>query len=226
MATVNVDQFGIDHSKFPPNTAAQRKPLSAESPVVKPPKVPVTKVVQGRVEKRKTSLGRRLTNTFIGDDTVDIKSYLVQEVIVPGIKEGMMGLLYGVIGGFEMKLFGTTRVRRPGYTPYSNASTNKFGTVTMGGGNTRPANTVRRSAYDIGDIVFESKGEADLVLDSMLEMLDTYGRVSVADMYELVGWTANFTDYDFGWTDLRSSDVRRVAGGGYTLILPRPTSLK
>ena len=44
--------------------------------------------------------------------------------------------------------------------------------------------------------------------------------VSVADLYDLVGISGNYTDNKYGWTNLRNSDVQRVRDG-YLLKLPK-----
>ena len=51
-------------------------------------------------------------------------------------------------------------------------------------------------------------------------MLETYGVVSVADMYDLVGITCNYTDNKYGWTNLRNAEPVRVRDG-YMLKLPK-----
>ena len=54
----------------------------------------------------------------------------------------------------------------------------------------------------------------------MDELLETYGIVSVADLYELVGIIGNYTDNKYGWTNLRNAEPIRV-NGGYLLKLPK-----
>jgi hypothetical protein len=48
--------------------------------------------------------------------------------------------------------------------------------------------------------------------------------VSVADLYDLVGVTGNYTDNKYGWTDIRSASVIRVRDG-YMLKLPKALPL-
>lgn len=191
------------------------------------PHIPVEKVVTGKVTRQKRPLGRRFLEVFITDST-DLKTYFLQEVAVPGIKSAFMYCLDGIQGAVEMKLFGTVTRRSGPFTNYNRVSTN-FGKVTWGGQAAQPiARTIERtqSSMDIGEIVLETKGEADLVLDRLLDQVDQFGSTTVADLYELVGVTENFTDRNFGWKNLSGADIRRVRGGGYMLILPRPVSLK
>lgn len=55
----------------------------------------------------------------------------------------------------------------------------------------------------------------------MDELIDMYGVVSVADLYDLVGITGNYTDNKYGWTNIRNAEPVRAMGGGYMLKLPK-----
>ena len=57
------------------------------------------------------------------------------------------------------------------------------------------------------------------------EIIDTYKIASVADLYDLVGLTGNYTDNRYGWTNIASADVIRTRDG-YQLKLPRALPIK
>ena len=79
--------------------------------------------------------------------------------------------------------------------------------------------------FSYQDIVFETRGDAEAVLWRMEEMLDTFQNVSIGDMYDLSGITGgSYTDFKYGWTDLRGARVERVSDG-YIIDLPRATNL-
>ena len=46
----------------------------------------------------------------------------------------------------------------------------------------------------------------------------------MADFYDLVGMTSNYTDNKYGWYDMRSAYVQAV-NGGYIIRLPKPVAL-
>ena len=54
----------------------------------------------------------------------------------------------------------------------------------------------------------------------MGELIDVYGQVTVADLYDLVGVTGNYTDNKYGWTNIRNAETIRVRDG-YMLKLPK-----
>lgn len=73
-------------------------------------------------------------------------------------------------------------------------------------------------------LVFESRGDAEQVLDSLDEIIETYGAASVADLCELASLRSSFSDTRFGWTNLDSAVVIR-GRYGYLLKLPKAMPL-
>ena len=51
-----------------------------------------------------------------------------------------------------------------------------------------------------------------------------YDRVSVGDLWDLMGVTPDNTDYNYGWHSLDDAYIKGIPGG-YRLILPRPVPL-
>ena len=80
------------------------------------------------------------------------------------------------------------------------------------------------AARILDDIILESRGEAEDVLERMDELIATYQLVSVADFYDLVGVSGNYTDNKYGWTDIRNASVIRVRDG-YMIKLPKALPL-
>ena len=73
--------------------------------------------------------------------------------------------------------------------------------------------------------MLESRGEAEEVITRMDELIETYGVVSVADLYDLVGKTCEYTDNKYGWTNVRNAEPIRVRDG-WMLRLPKALPLK
>lgn len=70
------------------------------------------------------------------------------------------------------------------------------------------------------NVVFETRGDAESVIDQLEDILDTYGFVTVADLYELSGMTYKHGDNHYGWTNLKTVRVLQVRNG-WVLDLPR-----
>ncbi len=88
----------------------------------------------------------------------------------------------------------------------------------------RPKSKASTSEFSYQDIIFETRSDAEAVLWRMEEMLDTFQNVSIGDMFDLSGISGSYTDFKYGWTDLRGAHVERVSDG-YIIDLPRATNL-
>ena len=169
------------------------------------------KVVNGGVKIRKRSASRTFIDEFVSEDFSSMKTYIITDVLLPAIKKG----LYDVVtNGIEMLLYGESK---------TNKKSSSSSRVSYGAYYERDERNTRRgrAGYNYDDIILSSRAEAESVLSSMDDLIQTYGIVSVADYYDLVGKTANFTDNNYGWTNISNVTVAHLRDGGYTLKLPR-----
>lgn len=169
------------------------------------------KIVSGNVKTKKKSDVHKFADIFISEDAANVKNYILMDVLVPTVKKAISDI---ITNGIDMILYGGngrkpgSRVDKVSYRDYSSTSR----------GDDRPART--RSGYSYDDVILDTRGEAEEVLDRMDELIDTYGAVSVADLYDLVGITCNYTDNKYGWTNIRNAEPIRVRNG-YMLKLPK-----
>ena len=173
----------------------------------------VEKVVHGRVRTKPKSGISKITDIFISEDAANVKSYIVMDVLVPAVKKAISDI---VRDGIDMILYGESRGRKnssaSGYVSYRDYSRSDD--------RDRFRDSRSRSSYAHDDIVLDSRGEAEEVLTRMDELIDTYGNVSVADLYDLVGKSSEYTDNKYGWTNIRNAEPIRVRDG-YMLKLPK-----
>jgi len=80
--------------------------------------------------------------------------------------------------------------------------------------------SINRHNGGIEDIVFDTRSDAQEVLNQLDDLMTTYQLVSVADLYNLIGKTNSFTDNKYGWIDLKKAHVRRIRSG-YSIDLPK-----
>ena len=176
------------------------------------PEKKIEPVVKGKVTTKKNNV-RKLTNTFVTEDIQNVKSYVLMDVLVPAIKKAISDI---VTNGIDMLLYGETgRSRRK-----TNASVVSYRNYYDSRREERCSSSRTRTGYSYDDVVLETRGEAEDVLSRMDELIDTYGVVSVADLYDLVGISCNYTDNKYGWTNLRNAEPVRVRDG-YMLKLPK-----
>lgn len=177
------------------------------------------KVVHGKVKTKKNNT-RKLTDVFITEDAANVKNYVLFDVIVPSIKKALYDL---VVGALDMTLFGgrgggnskrsiSDKVSYRDYNSISKRDERSYG------------NTRTTSGYSYDDIVLETRGEAESVLSRMDEIIEEYDSVRVADLYDLVDITGDYTDNKYGWTNIRNARVVRTRDG-YKIKMPRALPL-
>jgi hypothetical protein len=179
----------------------------------------IEKVVTGTVKTRDNK-GRKFADIFISEDAANVKSYIVMDVLVPAIKKAVSDI---VTDGISMILYGGTgggnRSRgssgnKVSYTRYYDDRRD----------DRRDDRYASRSRFEYDDIVFETRGEAESVRRQMLDVIDRYGFVTVADMYDMAGITPPYTSNNYGWVSIRSSEAVRVRDG-YVLRLPKASPI-
>lgn len=199
---------------YPSNTRAKKETTEKEERRVE-------KVISGHVVKRKKSLGKKFFETFIGEDIDTVSSYIIHDVLVPAAKSTISDM---VQSGIEMLLFGEkkgSRTRRDGgrsYVSYNSYSSSYRRDDRRD--DRRDVSSRNRARHNFDEIVLDSRGEAEEVLSCLVDLVIDYGEATVADLYDLVGVTGNFTDNKYGWRDLSSASVSRVRDG-YLLNLPK-----
>lgn len=179
----------------------------------------VEAVITGTAKTRKKGEMQKFADVFIAEDANNVKSYILMEVIIPAVKKAISDI---VTTGIDMILYGEAgRSKRNGSTPkvsyrqYYNQSSD---TVRAGSAN-------GRRSIDYDDILFDTRGDAETVLDAMQDIIGQYGTVSIADLYELAHVpNDNFTLNRYGWANLNGAQAVRVRDG-YILKLPRAVPL-
>lgn len=174
----------------------------------------IEKVVTGAVKTRKKNEIQKLTDVFISEDAANVKSYIVMDVLIPSIKKA-------ISDGIDIILYGETRGKRGGSSGSKISYRNYYERSDDRG---RRDDVRAKSRFDYDDIVIESRGEAEAVLDQMEDALERYKMVSVADLYEAVNITAPYTSNKYGWCDLevfRSIAKVVPVRDGYMLKLPK-----
>ena len=193
---------------YKPNSYKSReaqKEVQAEKPKVE-------KIVTGGVRTKKKSELSKFKDVFIAEDMDNIKKYVLMDILVPAFKKAISDI---VRNGIDMLLYGEVgSEKRSG-----NASKVSYRSYYERN-NDRASGSRVKPTYGYDDIVLESRGEAEEVLDKLEELIETFKIASVADLYDLVGVSCEYTANNYGWTNLRNASVVRVRDG-YLLKLPK-----
>lgn len=218
--------------EFPGNSRRTTKPAE-EAPARD--KKRVEKVVTGKVVTRKQPLGRRMASVLFGAEAKQSWLAVVQDVLVPAAKDMVTD---AISQGVERMVYGETRSRPRrgplfggGFQQGPNISYNRYSSSPVGRASgqgqrdeRRPLSRTSRASHNFDEIILATRAEAEEVLDRLFDLVSRYDVATVADLYELVGVTGEYTDEKYGWTDLRGSDITRVREG-YLLNLPKPDVL-
>lgn len=200
--------------EYKPNSHKSKEEEQAKSNESIPEKS-VEKVISGTAKTKKKS---KLKEVFVSEDVESVKSYILMDVLVPAVKKaisdivtnGIDMILYGENGSDEHRKSTASKISYRSYYDKANQRDRSVGRIKPG--------------YNYDDILLDNRGEAEEVLTRMDELVDTYGMVSVADFYDLVGVTGNYTDNKYGWTDIRNASVVRTRDG-YMIKLPKAIAL-
>ena len=178
----------------------------------------VEKVVSGKTSTKKKSGIRKLSGAFLSEDVSNVKSYIFSEVLLPAAKKLVSDI---VTNGIDMLLYGEIKNKKGNsskvsYSRYYDDRRDRSRDYRS---------PVVRNNFDYDEIIFETRGDAEAVLDAMYDILNQYKVVSVAELYDLASITThNYTCNNYGWIDLRGSSVVRVRDG-YILKLPRALAI-
>lgn len=168
----------------------------------------IEKVVTGSVKKKKKNKVTKLTSVFLPEDVTSVKDYILQDALIPAVKKFITDsvdmVLYGETGSKKKRSSSFVSYRdfsdkreRKGYNDYKS-----------------------RTMFDYDDIFLESRRDAENVLKQMHDIINDYGILSVADMFDLVGEPANYTMNKYGWHNIDNAEIVHTREG-YKIKMPR-----
>lgn len=213
-----MDEFpGNSNKKRQEQPPPKEKKKKDERPEVK-------KVISGEVIEKKKTFGSKIKDVFIGGEFKSATSYIAAEVLLPAVRNM---IVEATTKGIERMIYGDSTPRRspgPGrprvmynspverYTPQSR------GYLPGQSGNVRPR-------HGAPDIILNTYEDAEIVVESMAEMISDYGYASLSDLKNLVELPTSYTDESWGWTTIREFSIRQNRGGGFILNIPNMESL-
>jgi hypothetical protein len=172
----------------------------------------IKKITKGAiVEKKKPILLR-----IFDDNANSVGRYIFWDVLLPAVKTTIIDV---ITNGIEMLVYGEgsrpKHLKRRGdrsYVSYNSIHDER-----------RRRNTPR-TRHSFGEVILDSREDAETVLDTLVDYVDRYDEVTVADFYHAVGLESEWADNEWGWDSLGSAQVRRTREG-YIIIMPKPMRL-
>lgn len=184
----------------------------------------ITKVVTGKVTRKKPNPAKEVATKFFGGDPKDVGMQIIMDVALPALKDLFVSIFEE---GVERLVYGETKADRR-HNRFSRRA-NGVNVVSYDRisqqSSARTLSKQSRIEHNFDDIVFETRAEATEVLQRMWDLIDNTGVCRVSDLYDLSGLTADYTDRSWGWTDLARSRVTQIREG-FLLDLPKPVVVR
>lgn len=178
-------------------------------------------VVKGEVKIAKKPFLVKVKENFIDDEADTIGDYILKDIIIPTVKD----LIYNMVtGALDVSLYGSYRRGRGRSNNDPNKSYVSYSSYYNGKKDREPHADRRQKRASDQNLLFRDRRDAEDVLSRMLDYLDEYPAVTVADFYDICGKSSEteFTDNKYGWTSLKGVKIRKTRDG-YIIDLPRPT---
>ena len=212
----------VDDNKYKPNSH-KSKAEEAEREKLSP-------VVSRSGSLHKKTTGEKFKETFLGENVNSIGSYIIYEVLIPSvidmIREGMHSATDMLLpGGSSRRARSRGRERT---TPYHQMGRNK-----RSGDVYDVSRPTRRKEFDFSSIELWTLADADEVRQGVLDNIDVYGQVRVADFYSLADVSSSSTDNNWGWTvqdipSIQNAEIYSFRVDGttkYWIDMPKPRPL-
>ena len=176
-------------------------------------------VISGGAEIKKNTDPTVLVGKFLSDGIKTAGKSMIGDVLFPQCK---LAVYNALINGLNVLFWGPGGQKKPISTTGLGTRINYSGNGGIKSiGQNQPAKNQSTGVLDPEDVTFETRIDAQTVYDSMIDIIDQYDRVSLAEFLELAKVpNDNFTYQKYGWAMLPPADIRRLGNGRYYIRLP------
>ena len=165
-----------------------------------------------------------MANTFFSESVPNAFEKVLTDVLIPAAKSMFSDAVTRVVETVLFGESGSPRSRRD-RDDRSYVSYGSFHRSSRREERDEPRVRTNTSRFDPRDIFFRYGQEADEVLNKMLDLLEKYDWVTVADFLDLAGVEdESWSNQDWGWEDLRGVRCTHTKDG-YQIMLPNPKRL-
>lgn len=180
-----------------------------------------TAVAKGHLKKK--SVSSKISDIFIAQDFKSVSSFVFERVIVPALRRLAVDTINSVARGIFMGENAVGSGNIGNRSPAGHVSYNSMYDSD------KPKGTLSRhktaGEYRFQELVFDSYGEAQLVLDAMDECIGDAGVVTIADMYSFAEVSCPYTGNYYGWNNISSAKIVSDSDG-YWIKMPPARAIK
>lgn len=180
----------------------------------------VQKVVKGTAARKKNGV-RNFKNIMAPGDVNNIKDYIIMDILIPSAKKVLSeaGRVF-----IDMLVWGDSGRTRNGSAPYDKVSYNDYGRYSSN--NQQSSATRTRSVFGCDDVIVNSRWDAEEVIRTLNDILETYQVVSIATFYDVCGIRDdNYMNNKYGWTSVRNAEVVPTRDGRFAIRMPKAMPL-
>lgn len=184
------------------------------------------------MKPRKKSLGSKIAETFITGDMDDVKRYVVQEIIVPRVKQTIEEI---ITNGVHILFNGRASSGSSGHRKNSMyVSYDNGGYVDYSNAGKRAGQNVSTYTGSFGNFIypFKTRQEADEIISMLGDVLEAYKKISIKDYYDILmnryknlKVQISITDPNYGWKSMDGISVKQTYDRQYYIQFPRTVPL-
>lgn len=175
-------------------------------------------VVKDGVTVKKKGEIRKAADDFLSEKVTNLKSYAFKEILLPNLKRGVMDIISMLINDEPYY----NRDRRGGGIKRDYNAISRPSSRDRDFDRDDRAYRSRRPSLWCEDFEFDSRIDAERVIDEMYDRIREYKMVSIADLYDLMDISWDYTYLNYGWTDISNLKLTRsISGNTWVLRMPK-----
>lgn len=201
---------------YPDNSGMGKQQPATGNAEPKPCEKRFDKVISGGVKIQRKSVFKKFLSLFTPEDLAKVGETILTDTIVPNLKRAFVDIVNNAAYTFA---YGEMPASKPGL-PGTRVSYDRcYGSPQQSGTKIfTPQKSYQSNDYE--DVLFETRGEAEMILANMRDALKMYEIITVLDYYDMIGITSKPTDAKRGWINLDNAFVSG-APGGFKIHLPK-----
>jgi hypothetical protein len=184
----------------------------------KPEEKKIEKVVTGEVVQKSKGIGRKFKSIFFGGDFKIAARYVSADVLLPALRNLFVDI---AAKGADRLVYGDSAYRRGARPPYESRTQYNNPLYYRADPRERSytpsvpdqAPRYRREKKQSHDFVLATRSEAEIVVEQLLDIIEKYEVVSLADLHALLGLPSGPIDNKWGWTYLNNITITQVRDG-------------
>lgn len=225
-----------------PSNSDKAKKMEEQNAVAEKPVHKAGAVAERRKKNIFKRAGNALVDGAVKNGKIDFKNGILKPAVDNVIMQTIGSICSSIFGAFETAIFGSSSSGKPwgsyrygGYDYNKRYRTGSESRVTVVKSDAQRAGAVEfnprsRETYSFDDFFFRddenSSGskKAKDALDEVIDIFESYQRVTVYQFISACGLTPDPQEQNWGWTNLQGAAVRNVMNGA-VIDMPKPEYL-